>query len=192
MTESTRRMVEMLDEIEKLDPDHKFLQNLRNRNIIVSAAHHIRKTASIFDAFLEADRPESPGGGWLRVFGVLQALIVQQDAIRHLLDVLDISVEPEREWEPIRELRRGAVGHPVERNDRIRSHLTTTDDFSFRSLVLHTDYSDGRPETRTFVDLSILIQDQIAMTGRALDIVLEKIRRTQDDFRVTADEGDPG
>jgi hypothetical protein len=39
-------------------------------------------------AYLEADFPTDPGEQYLRVYGVFQALFIQQDALSHFIEVI--------------------------------------------------------------------------------------------------------
>ena len=67
-------------------------------------------------AYVDADFPSTPGEQYLRVFGIFQALFVQQDALRHFVEVIlpgspIVLVDVLKD---VREARNASVGHPSE------------------------------------------------------------------------------
>ena len=68
------------------------------------------------EAYLTADFPNDTGEKYLRIYGVLQALFVQQDALRHLIDIIRPSVQVELSdvLKEVRDLRSASIGHPTE------------------------------------------------------------------------------
>ena len=65
------------------------------------------------------------GENYLRVYGLLQAIFLQQDAIRCLHDqFVGASLEPQLNWKEIRELRNLSSGHPLEKSDRSGTRRT--------------------------------------------------------------------
>ena len=57
------------------------------------------------------------GEKYIRLYGVLQSVFLQQDSISHLFKILtgqDLTPEKSSAWHQIREVRNLAVGHPVE------------------------------------------------------------------------------
>lgn len=58
----------------------------------------------------------STGEKYLRLYGVLQAIILQQDAINHLYRLFTenkLTIEDTSAWAKIREVRNMATGHPI-------------------------------------------------------------------------------
>jgi hypothetical protein len=76
----------------------------------------IGDTEWALDAYLAtpAVKP-SAGDCYLRTYGVLQALVLQQDAVQHLGEALGVQAELPGELKGIREVRNNAVGHPTRR-----------------------------------------------------------------------------
>ena len=159
------------------------------RNRVESALHHIDKTERMLDAFLQGEAPASDGDGWLRIFGVMQALVVEQDAVAHLVKDLEVGDEIALEWKH-RELRRGAVGHPVQRKDGIRSHITSGSDPAFRSFSLRTVFADGRPDATEQVEVPVLIRAQRELVAQALFLVLQSLSRGRDGTERSKGQGD--
>jgi len=64
-------------------------------------------------AYIDADFPSTPGEQHLRIFGIFQALFVQQDALRHFVEVIlpgspTVLVDVLKD---VREVRNACVGH---------------------------------------------------------------------------------
>jgi len=78
------------------------------------------------DAYCSKSMPSDPGVLYLATYGVLQALVVQQDAVRHLCECVAATYN----WrdhailQEIREIRNASIGHPTfnERNPEKRPY----------------------------------------------------------------------
>jgi hypothetical protein len=67
------------------------------------------------------------GEKYLRLYGMLQAVVIQQDAIGHLWKIVHgdaLPPSPNSGWGRIRELRVLAVGHPVESRQQRRTFIS--------------------------------------------------------------------
>lgn len=77
-------------------------------------------------AYLHADFPSSPGEKYLRVYGVFQALFVQQDALQHLVEIVRpaINISVPDLLKEVREARNASVGHPtkLKRKGEVSTH----------------------------------------------------------------------
>jgi len=61
------------------------------------------------------------GEKYLKLYGMLQAIFLQQDSIRRIYQVFlksDLQPDSDTAWMRIRELRNLTVGHPVEKRDK--------------------------------------------------------------------------
>ena len=70
------------------------------------------------DAYLNRGFGESIGGHYLAVYGLLQALFIQQDAVRYLCESLGMPnpLDNNPRLEEIRDIRNDTIGHPTKRN----------------------------------------------------------------------------
>jgi hypothetical protein len=99
--------------------------------------------------FLAAGLGERDGERYLRLYGVLQAIFIQQDAISALCEIVmeeSLSEQPEDSaWRAIRNIRNHSAGHPVEvtRNGATRRTFVTRMGLEFGQLSLITDVDDG-------------------------------------------------
>jgi hypothetical protein len=85
------------------------LADTRRWNMICAALDVIGDTESALAAYL--DEPAA-GHPYLNAYGVLQALYLQQDAIRHVFEALDVDYAPTPVLKDIRQVRNETIGHP--------------------------------------------------------------------------------
>lgn len=92
------------------------LKDLNNWNQICSSLDTIGDTLYSIQDYLGADYPESVGFKYIFTYGLLQALFIQQDAMRHLSEAFDIKFELTEKLDKIRRLRNASIGHPTKHN----------------------------------------------------------------------------
>ena len=68
------------------------------------------------DAYLNSSDEIELGSNYLLIYGILQSLVVQQDAVRHLSESLSINFALDDSLKQIRDIRNKAVGHPTKRD----------------------------------------------------------------------------
>ncbi len=135
------------------------------------------------DAYLVADFPADNGEKYLRVYGVLQALFVQQDALRHLVRVIGpaVPVELSDVLREIRELRSASIGHPTEfkRKGEVSVHAIsriTLGKDGFQML----SFDEARGTSFRNVPVRALIEKQ---RKEAIRILLEVVKHLQEEDR---------
>jgi len=126
-------------------------------NQLCSSLDVIGDTELCFDAYEAAPTPEEGGPTYLLVYGVLQALVLQQDAVRHMAEALDIPYTPDPRLRDIREVRNSSVGHPTKRSGKPRAHFISRISMSKRGFQLMTVYPDHGPGEFKWVDIPKLI-----------------------------------
>ncbi len=113
------------------------------------------------DAFRDG-LPASLGGRYLHLYGVLQALFIQQDACRHLADTLkkDWSPPPTSALATIRRIRNDSVGHPTKSGQKaqLSFHFVSRPTLTHGSFQLLSIDKDGQ-QVRN-IALRTLIEDQ--------------------------------
>lgn len=176
---------------------HRLTQDDKAWNQIVSSLDAIGDTEYALAAYL-SHYPEDRGSRYLFLYGVLQALIIQQDAVRHLAEALGKnpgSFDDPRLHEA-RRVRVEAAGHPTKK-DRPRGSLVTSHQVARMTIGPHgfmmlTSDEDGHIRTED-VNLPQVIAGQreaIAEMMEALDASLERddreLRLAHKDDRLTA------
>jgi hypothetical protein len=139
---------------------HALLQNTISWNQLCSSLDVIGDTELCFDAYDNVQAPSEAGAIYLLVYGVLQALILQQDAVRHLAEALNIPFISDPLLTEIREVRNSSAGHPTKRHGEPRSHFISRISMSKDGFQLMTAYADHGPGEFKWVDIPKLIADQ--------------------------------
>jgi hypothetical protein len=129
-------------------------------------------------AYEQSSNPPTVAATYLLVYGILQALFIQQDAVENLCQSLVIDYAPDRLLKEIRDVRNDTTGHPTKRgsgkgqayNFIGRSSLTK------RGFDLMTTYPDERRPLFRHVSIESLIKDQRELVQKALTEVLTKLK----------------
>lgn len=152
-------------------------------NQLCAAMDIIEDTESAVDAYLQHDFPADNGEKYLRIYGILQGLYLQQDALVELID----AIRPARSIRPmdvltdglnrVRGARNQSIGHPT----RHRRNAP----FSTHAIIQHSMRKDGfsllsypKKNSKPFQDIPVLklIEKQRAETVRMLSEAVEDLR----------------
>ena len=107
------------DFLTQYDRQTQYLLDRPNWYRIVACLDAIGDTDTALNAFLDKHQREGAGEWYLAIYGVLQVLFVQQDAIDHLARALNLTpCEPNSTLNDLRKLRSDAIGHPTARGNR--------------------------------------------------------------------------
>jgi hypothetical protein len=154
-------------------------------NKLCSALDVIGDTELAIDAYLTRQPTADVGESYLIVYGILQVLLTQQDAVKHLCESLSIKVAFPKALQRIREIRSNAVGHPTEgrENKASKSNFILPLYLSERGFMLVTVFSDDRPYSRIPVLIPDLINEQRQLLNKTLSDTVEKLRSEEMDHR---------
>lgn len=114
-------------------------------------------------------------------YGVLQALQIQQDAVRSMCECIGAVYGRSTALENIKKIRARAVGHPTRGNDsklRIASFISRGS-LSYEGFVLSTAFEDGRPDDRENINIAPLIESQKEEIHAILVRVHEKLKEIE-------------
>ncbi len=170
---------EIRDLINKPRKRFQLLKNLGGWDQMCSSLDVIEDTDLALSAYLEAEFPREDGAKYLAVYGVLQALFVQQYAVMHLCESLNVprpSSDPI--LEQIRDVRNESIGHPTKKDKSksrpISYHFISRATISKKRFQLLSSYGDGRTE---FKDVLIekMIADQKDKLKHVLDDIIDKL-----------------
>ena len=99
---------------------HRFQKDLiSNINLwsqICSSLDVIGDTLLSIEGYLEENFPSIEGLKYIYIYGLLQSLFIQQDAMRNLSEAFSIEYEISVKLKSIREIRNSAIGHPTKNN----------------------------------------------------------------------------
>jgi len=125
---------------------------------------------------------KSAGEKYLYVYGVLQALYLQQDAVAELFKIIipqkSKTYKRSETIEIVRESRNAAVGHPANRRGEAKSHSIARITLSKEGFQLATYYPD-RDSRFERINLPHLIASQQAEHIKVLSEVLEYLEKDE-------------
>lgn len=155
---------------------------------LISSLDVIGDTEQALDEYLTMDEPATYGGKYLSLYGVLQALFIQQDAVEHLSEALGLPYSVDPQIKQIREVRNDSSGHPTKRGKDKSFNQISRISMRGRSYTLATSYPDADTKFST-VDVPKLIESQRALLHQTLSDVIEKLKEEEmkhrEEFRDT-------
>jgi hypothetical protein len=158
--------------------------------IFISSIDQIYFTEGLLQSFLNNDEPEGFFAASLRKFGVVQALVVQQDAVEHLYKVL-CGKEFERKnyskLREIRELRNRYAGHPVCDTNKSRFVLSAV---SHKNEVSFLEYGTEPLQIVTY-NLCEVIDKQLSELQKILKEIENLIMQKEQNFREQLENDQP-
>lgn len=140
----------------------ELLKNSSNWNQICSSLDTIGDTLLSIIDFAKSNYPTSSGLKYIYTYGILQALFIQQDAIRNLSLAFSIPLVQSEKLKKIRKIRNAAIGHPTKQNvDGIEycNYISRMTLKKWGFTLLSTTKNGGN----SFIDvkLDLLIIDQL-------------------------------
>ena len=142
----------------------------------------IEDTELAIEDYLKLRQIESDGLKYLHIFGILQVLYVQQDAMNHLFESLKLTFEKDKDLYEIREIRNCSIGHPTKRgNGKEHSfHFIvriSVDIFGFNLMSVYPDRE--KPTIFRYYHIPDLISKQMAVINTKLLIVIKKLKEQE-------------
>jgi hypothetical protein len=178
-------------------PRHKDVlsQNHAAWHMLCSSLDVIEDTDCCLAAFLKTDidfdsdnQSLDDGNKYMYVYGTLQALFVQQDAVKHFAESLqplytfDSSlINDNPSLKVIREIRNDSVGHPTKRGGGTGRafNFISCATINNQGFQLATVYTDDTPERSQDVNIPDLIATQRDILMGDLGDILETLRREE-------------
>ena len=160
---------------------HVLLRNSANWNQICSSLDVIGDTELAFEAYDKAPPTDDAGAIYILVYGVLQALVLQQDAVRHMVEALGLNYKPGPLLPEVREVRNASVGHPTKRRGlaKARSHSISRISMTKTGFILITRYADHDPPQLKEVDLPELVATQRSQLRTSLNQVVTLLQKEE-------------
>ena len=159
-----------------------------NFNQACSALDAIGDTELALKEFKANNSSFTTGITYILAYGVLQAIFLQQDAIKHLALSLGLPFRLPDELREIRELRNDAIGHPTSRDinkkNKIKSfHHISRATLSKAGFQLMSTYSDNDSYDFKNVKFDSIINTQSEFTDKLLNEILNKLKDDENSHR---------
>lgn len=177
MYEYTKRIREFINETRR---QHVLLKNKDLWSQLCSCLDVIEDSQLAIDAYSAVEVGKSDGANYLTLYGLLQALFLQQDAAINLCESLKIqqTIDNYPRLKEIREIRNDSIGHPTKRNRRkdksTSYHFISRPSLCSNSFALLSCYSNGKNEFKD-ITISNLIADQKEHISKILKQIITKL-----------------
>jgi len=154
-------------------------------NKLCSSLDLIGDTELAIAAYPSLCKTEGDGASYLIVYGILQTLLLQQDAAKHIAEVLDIKIKLPKELQQIRMIRNSAAGHPGMQKEKgvFKSCFISRFSLSPINFELMTAYSDDKDYEMSHVSIPKLLETQNTYLGELLEKVIKELETQEMEHR---------
>jgi hypothetical protein len=161
------------------------LENSSDWNKLCSSLDLIGDTELAIQAYPELCMSKGYGASYLIIYGILQTLLLQQDAAKHIANALNIKIKLPKELNDIRIVRNSAAGHPglQKENGQSKSCFISRTSLTPIGFELMTTYSKDRDYKMTHVSIPELLKTQKSYLGGILLKVVEELERQEMEHR---------
>jgi len=163
---------EIRDFINKPMKQFNLLKNHKLWNQLCSSLDVIGDSDLAISAYINSEFGTNDGDKYLRLYGVLQALFLQQDAVTNLCESLGLpnNLTSHPKLKEIRDIRNDSIGHPTKRGNYQSYHFISRVTITNSGFQLISDYGNNKT---TFKDISVI--DLIKEQRKYLPEILKKV-----------------
>ena len=126
----------------------------------------------------KADHLIETGSLYVSLYGILQIVFVQQDAVKHLAEALKFDYAHDPRLKVIREVRNDAIGHPTKRGKAEAFNFISRMTLSRTGCRMLTLRADGTSEFKD-IDVLGMITEQREAVATALAGILAKLKEDE-------------
>lgn len=163
------------------------LDNKAYWNKLCASMDVIGDTQIAINSYFSLPSFSAENGGYLYLYGLLQAFFLQQDAINHLSEALfDKAIDWKAEYPDIyhvRELRNDSIGHPTKRGKDESFHFIARYSLSKGNFRLVSSYSKTNDSKFNEIDINELRAKQENSIIKILDTVIELLEKEYSDHK---------
>lgn len=152
------------------------LKNLDTWNQICSSLDTIGDTLCSIEDYLNGQYPESIGLKYIYTYGILQALFIQQDAMKNLSEAFDIKFDLSEQLTSIRNIRNASIGHPTKNSVKgsVYFNYISRMTMSREGFTLMRSYQQGKTEFKD-IDLISTLHEQLSDIHMSYDLLAKKL-----------------
>jgi hypothetical protein len=170
------------DRINRPRLNRLLLSDRRQFEALCSALDTIGDVETGLDTYLSMNDPGDIGYRYILIYGLLQMLVVEQNAVIKISRIFSVASELPPEVEDIREIRNYSIGHPVPNRTSKPAGFISRSQMTLKSIKVMICWPDGRTEFRT-IDLFDLINLQRCILSEILQLVLDDVNKRELDHR---------
>ncbi len=160
-----------------------YIGNRQQWNRVCSALDVLGDTELAIDAYLGTPENAEPGALYLGVYGILQVLVAQQDALSTLATELGVPFKLPTELAEIRQVRIGSIGHPTDIRSGKDRHVAfiSRATLSWGGFELWVASDSG--DERKYVQIKVLVEDQRRLVVDLLQRITDHLISEERDHR---------
>jgi hypothetical protein len=165
------------------------MKDIGHWNQVCSSLDVIEDTTAAIDAYPPTWQDSARndfGPKYLALYGLLQALFLQQDAVKHLCESLGVSFEPSDNphLDRIREIRNDSIGHPTQRGGKTNRshHFVSRPSLENGQFTLMSTLADGKAIFKV-VDTQFLIADQRVQLSSTMSSLIDTLTQRVKEHR---------
>jgi len=153
MEDLTEQIGEIRDLINKPRKLHALISEGSIWFQLCSSMDVVEDAELAIDAYLSNNESDEKGEQYLRLYGVLQALFLQQDAVEHLSEALNIKNTKDDVLKEIRDTRNYSIGHPTKADYGKAFNFISRPTLNKHGFGLLTEKKSGESE---YSDINVL------------------------------------
>jgi hypothetical protein len=144
--------------INKPRKQFNLLKNRKFWNQLCSSLDVIEDSDLAIDAYINSEFGKDDGEKYLRLYGVLQALFLQQDAVTNLCESLGLpnNLIANSKLREIRDIRNDSIGHPTKRGNYKSYHFISRVSIIKSGFQLISYYENNKTKFRDVVVIDIV------------------------------------
>jgi|WetSurMetagenome_2_1015567.scaffolds.fasta_scaffold41606_2 hypothetical protein len=178
-------MKQLRDLVNKPRKQSLLLLDLDKWNKLCSAMDLIEDTDCAIDFYVDNPFPKDIGEKYLYLYGLLQALFIQQDALKSISESLNIPIGQNTELTKIRDIRNESIGHPT--NKKIAPNV-----YMFNFIAQYSLTKNGfklmkrLPNNITKYDsikIPDIIEQQFDILQDLLKVICNKLINEENEFK---------
>ncbi|OEE70909.1 hypothetical protein A1OO_22055 [Enterovibrio norvegicus FF-33] len=178
---------EIRDYINASRRQFQIMGNKANWNKLCSALDLVGDTELAIEAYPNLCSTQSDGASYLVVYGILQTLLLQQDAAKHIADALGLkNIKRPKQLDEIRIIRNSAAGHPTSQkeNGAYKSCFISCFSLSPVSFQMVTSFSNSSEPKFTTVSIPSLLEIQGKYIAELLEQVVDELKNQEMEHRL--------
>jgi len=189
-------MICRIEELERAVRDHinthryqvELLDDATTWNQICSSLDVIGDALLAIRSYVEAPFPTDSGLRYIFTYGVLQALFLQQDALSHLAEALNVGYKRSETLAVIRRTRNAAIGHPTKQSVGEGKLKTRYHNYVSRISMTKAGFdlmrhSESEPYSIEQIDLSSAIDEQLSAVAEGYELIQTKLLETDQMYK---------
>lgn len=181
----------LVDEIRNLintpRKQYELLSDSFSWNMLCASMDTIEDSELAIDNYKKLPPFDGFTGGYLYIYGLLQALFLQQDAVNHLSQALfNENIDYKKNYPEIykiRELRNNAIGHPTNRNNGQSFCVISRISINNNGFSL-CHYFPNRDSKFEDVDINLVITTQSSLLRTILERIINELKMEENDHRI--------